>query len=340
MNVIADRRSPILPWVALVTVWVVWGSTYLGIRYAVHTIPPLLMAGTRYFIAGAVMLAVMRRHLRGVRRPTGRQIRSSVIVGAALLLGGNGLLSVGEQHLDSGFAALLVTTVPLMMIVLAAAKARSRVPARSLVAVALGTAGVLFLVGMPGTKIDAGAVAIVLIGALSWAGGSIYSKGAEQPAHPLVATALQMTAGGLLLMVAGLAKGELGDFHPADVSTSSLIGMAWLIVAGSLIAFSAYTYALKTLPTDTVATYAYVNPIVAVVLGAAIAHEPMTAGVYVGGLAIVAAVVVTLTKRKPAVTVQPADEVEPARAVEGASDETAGRPEAGKAKAEAAHCSA
>ncbi len=295
-----DRRLPILPWVALVTVWVVWGSTYLGISYAVDTLPPLLMSGTRFLVAGTILLAVMGRHLTGAGRPTLRQLRSSVIVGAALLFAGNGLLSISEQHLDSGLAALLVTTTPLMMIVLRAVQTRTRVSVRNIIAMALGTTGVLVLVGAPATSIDVGAVVIVLGASLAWAAGSVYSKGADQPAHPFVATAVQMLAGGLLLTVAGLAGGELNGFHPADVSTASLLGLAWLIVAGSLIGFSAYTYALKSLPTDKVATYAYVNPVIAIVLGSVIAHEPLSGSIFVGGAAVVAAVVVTLARRRRA----------------------------------------
>jgi drug/metabolite transporter (DMT)-like permease len=282
----------VLPWLALITVWIFWGSTYLGIAVAVETIPPLLMAGLRFLIAGTVMFAIVGpRHARGAERPTMRQLRSTLIIAVLLLVGGNGLLSVGETSVDSGLAALIVATVPVWMVLINAAVTRTRITATMVLALALGTAGVGVLVGGPGAHVDAGGAVVVLIGSLSWAVGSVYARGAALPSHPLVVASLQMIAGGLvLIVVAGLA-GEFGRLDLGAVSASSIAGFLWLVVAGSMIAFTAYGYANATLPNDTVATYAYVNPVVAVVLGALLAQEPLTPNLLLGGAVIVSAVV-------------------------------------------------
>jgi drug/metabolite transporter (DMT)-like permease len=282
----------VLPWLALITVWIFWGSTYLGIAVAVETIPPLLMAGLRFLIAGTVMFAIVGpRHARGAERPTVRQLRSTLIIAVLLLVGGNGLLSVGETSVDSGLAALIVATVPVWMVLVNAAVTRTRITATMVLALALGTAGVGVLVGGPGAHVDAGGAVVVLIGSLSWAVGSVYSRGAALPSHPLVVASMQMIAGGLVLIVVAAVAGEFGRFDLAAVSASSITGFLWLVVAGSMIAFTAYGYANATLPNDTVATYAYVNPVVAVVLGALLAQEPLSPNLLLGGAVIVSAVV-------------------------------------------------
>lgn len=285
-------RRPLLPWLALITVWIVWGSTYLGIRLAVDTIPPLLMAGFRFLTAGTLMFAVVGpRHARGARRPTMRHLRSTLIIGALLLVGGNGLLSLGETSIDSGLAALIVATVPVWMVLINAAVTKTRITATMMLALALGTVGVGVLVSGPSARVDIGGAVIVLIGSLCWATGSVYARRAPLPSHPLVATSLEMIAGGLLLIIAAAVTGEFGRLDVAAVSAGSIAGFLWLVIAGSMIAFSAYGYANATLPNDTVATYAYVNPVVAVALGALLGQEALSPNLLLGGAVIVSAVV-------------------------------------------------
>jgi drug/metabolite transporter (DMT)-like permease len=285
-----------LPWLALITVWIVWGSTYLGIRAAVDTIPPMLMAGVRFLVAGGLMLAIVGpRHARGAQRPTLPQLRSVVIIGALLLVGGNGLLSVGETRLDSGLAALIVATVPVWMVVINALVTRTRITVGVVVALVLGVVGVGVLMGGPGGEVHVGAALVVLVSSAFWASGSVYARRAPLPAHPLVSTALEMIAGGVLLIVIGSAAGELGRLDLAAVSTSSLLGLLWLVFAGSMVAFSAYVYANVNLPNDLVATYAYVNPVVAVVLGALFGGESVGLNLLLGGAIIVSSVVVIVS---------------------------------------------
>lgn len=295
-NLSQFQRSKVLPWLALLIVWFVWGSTYLGIRVAVETIPPLLMAGTRYLVAGVLMLAVAGpRHATGAKRPTWRQVRSTVIVGALMLVGGNGLLSVGERSVNSGLAALVVATVPVWMVLINAVVTKTRVSRAVLGALALGIVGIAVLVGWPDGKISVGGVVIILIASVLWAAGTVYARGASMPANLAVMTALEMLAGGVLLYVFGAIRGEFGSLRFADVSTSSLVGLIWLIFAGSIVAFTAYVYANSTLPTDLVATYAYVNPIVAVVIGALLGQEALHLNVLVGGAIIIGSVALIVT---------------------------------------------
>jgi len=295
----ADITTPgALPWLALLTVWVVWGSTFLGIRAAVETIPPLLMAGTRFVIAGSLLGA-----FAAIRRPrdapplTRRHLRSTAIVGLLMLGGGNGTLCLGEKRLASGLASLIVATVPAWMVLINAAVTRTRVPWTVRVALALGIAGVGVLIGGPGGAIDLGGAALILVGTVFWATGSVYSRTAALPADPLVVTSLQMLAGGIALLVIGLAVGELHDLDLAAVSARSLLGFGWLVGFGSMVAFTAYVYANRTLPNNIVATYAYVNPIIAVALGTLLDGEAVTPKLLLGGAIIVASVV--LIVRRP-----------------------------------------
>ncbi|NUT49955.1 MAG: EamA family transporter [Saccharothrix sp.] len=289
-------KSRSLPWVALVTVWVVWGSTYLGIDAAVETIPPMLMAGTRFLLAGLIVLAfVGPRHFTGVHRPTARHLRSTAVIGALLLLGGNGLLSVGQTGLDSGTAAIIVGTVPIWMVLVDLVAVRSRITGGTVAALVLGTAGVAVLVGGPGSAIDLGAAVVVLVASVFWAVGSVYARKAPLPAHPLVSTALEMIAGGVLLLLVGVAAGEVSRLDLAAVSTKSSVGLLWLILAGAVVGFSSYIYANATLPGDIVATYAYVNPVVAVALGVLLGDEAVGPNLLVGGGLIVGAVVAVVS---------------------------------------------
>ncbi|MHB1526623.1 MAG: EamA family transporter [Candidatus Dormibacteria bacterium] len=276
------RGSPIVRgWLALMVVYVVWGSTYTGIQVAVRAIPPLLMAGTRYLLAGAVLYALVGRSGRWRwRRPSWPELYSSAVVGLLLLLGANGLLSWSEQRVPSGLAALIIATVPLWMAVLALVWGRSIRPGGvGWIGVFVGLAGVGVLAS-PSTAGHLSALYTValLAAAVMWAAGSLYSRRAPLPGDIFAASALEMAFGGIGLLVAGLASGEASRIHWGDIVGGPLAAYIWLVLGGSLLGYTCYVYALKTLPTSTVATYAYVNPVVALVLGFFILGQGLTKG--------------------------------------------------------------
>ena len=286
---------------AFAAVYLVWGSTYLAIRFAVETIPPLLMAGFRFALSGLIVLAWARFRERAAA-PTRIEWRTGIISGALLLLGGNGAVAWAEQRVPSGIAALLVAIVPLWMVLLEWLRPGGRRPALSVFAgVTLGLAGLLLLLGrdtMRGTG-DANTVgAIVLVlASLSWAVGSLFTKWAPRAVSGTVSTGVQMFAGGVLLLVAGIVAGEPSRLDLAHVSTRSLLGFAYLVTFGSLIGFTAYVYLLAHTTAAKAATYAYVNPVVAVLLGWAIGHEAVTARTLLAAAVILAGVaIITITR--------------------------------------------
>jgi drug/metabolite transporter (DMT)-like permease len=276
--------------VALGAVYVIWGSTYLAIRFAIETIPPFLMAGARYLTAGALLYGWSR--LRGAPRPSRVHWRSAVIVGALLLLGGNGGVVWSEQRVSSGLVALLVSTEPLWIVLLVWLRARQERPGPRVIAgLALGFIGLTILV-KPGSAsgIDLAGAAVVLVASLSWAYGSLYGQRAKLPASPLLSTGLQMLCGGGLLLLAGVLTGEPAHFSPAAVSAKSLLALAYLIVFGAIVAFTAYVWLLKVAPPVLVSTYAYVNPLVAVFLGWGLAGEPISRGTLIAAAVILTGV--------------------------------------------------
>ncbi|MEV1147081.1 EamA family transporter [Micromonospora sp. NPDC049799] len=298
--------APVLIWTALVLVYVLWGSTYLGIRIAVETMPPLGSAAARFAVAGLVLAAVLRlRRGPGALRVDRRQLGSAALVGVLLLAGGNGLVVLAESGppgvaLPSGIAALLVATVPLLVVLL-----RSTVGDRpglwTFVGVTLGFAGLVLLVLPTG-----GTDAVPLVGALtvvaaatSWSVGSFLAGRIRMPADPFVATVYEMAAGAAVLAVLAAGRGEFRGFDPATVSTRSWLALAYLMVAGSLVAFTAYVWLLHQAPISLVSTYAYVNPVVAVALGALFVAEPVTPQVLLGGAVIVAGVALVVTTERP-----------------------------------------
>ena len=279
-------------------VYVIWGSTYLAIRFAVETLPPFLMGGARFFTAGAVLMAVLLA--RGAPRPTLRQWRGALVSGTFLIAGGNGLLSWSEQYVPSGLAALLVATVPLWMVAIARlGPDRERTGRLEALGLFLGLTGVVVLVGGSGAEVGIGGAdeAAVLLASLavvaasiSWAIGSMHNRRAELPRPPLYATALTMTAGGAVLVLVGLAAGEAGRLTLSEVAGRSWLSLLYLIVFGSIVAFSAYAWLLRVVRPAAVGTYAYVNPIVALALGWWLADEPFTGPMLVGTVIIVAGV--------------------------------------------------
>lgn len=284
---------------ALATVYVVWGSTYLAIRVMVETIPPLLGAGVRFTIAGAVFYAFLRlRHGPERVRITRAELTGTAVVGMLLLFGGNGLVTVAEQDVPSGLAALLVATVPLW-VVLMRAGVRERVSGTTAASVGVGFVGVALLV-LPADRPEGaslGGVLLVVLAAFLWALGSFTSRRVELPKDAFVSTAFQMLLGGGAMTLAGLAAGEAGEVRLADFSLDSTIAFVYLVLIGSLLAFTAYVWLLQNAPISTVATYAYVNPVIAIVLGWAILSEEVTPLV-LGAAAIIVASVAAVVREE------------------------------------------
>lgn len=281
-----------LVWLALWTVYIIWGSTYLAIRVTVETLPPLFAAGVRFLVAGALMYAWLA--LRGGPnsvRISRRELVAATAVGGALLLGGNGLVMLAERDVPSGLASLIIASVPLWVVVFRATTGE-RVGKGTRAGVAAGFAGVAMLV-LPGDTTDGAALygLLLLVGAaFSWATGSFLSQRLSLPPNPFLSTAVQMLAGGALLMLGGLARGEASSLALDQFSAASLWALTYLVVAGSFVAFTAYTWLLQNAPISKVATYAYVNPVVAVLLGWAILSESVTPVIGVAAAVIVASV--------------------------------------------------
>jgi drug/metabolite transporter (DMT)-like permease len=294
----ARRGPPLLAWVALGIVYVLWGSTYLGIRVTVETIPPLFMAGARFLIAGAVLFPLA--WWRGERERLGpAQWGAAAVVGTMLLTIANAAVGWAEQTVPSGLAALVVATVPLWLVLLDRWFNGARLGWIGVLGISLGFAGVALLVRPSGANhVDLVGVGVIIAAALSWAGGSLYAKRAPLPGNALLGAGMEMLCGGGLLILASIVTGEVARLDLGQVSTRSLAAWAWLVVAGSIVAYSAYAYILKALPTATVATYAYVNPVIAVILGVVVLDEPLTAQALVAGAAIVAAVALIVTGQR------------------------------------------
>ncbi len=309
-------RAPVLKVaLALGTVYLVWGSTYLAIRFAIETIPPFLMAAARYLTAGGLLYGWAR--FRGVPRPSRLHWRSALVIGAFLLLGGNGGVVWAEQRVDSGLAALLVSTEPLWLVMLFwFSTGRKRLDPRVIAGLLLGFIGVVLLV-RPGSSssVDPIGAAALVLAALSWAWGSLYGQRAPLPESPLAATGMQMLGGGALLLIASALTGEPSRFVLAEVSQRSLLAVAYLVVFGAIVAFTAYVWLMRVAPPVLVSTYAFVNPVVAVFLGWALAGEPLTAGTLgAAGVILAGVVLITTSHGKPASKTIEENQEEPARA--------------------------
>ena len=284
-------------WAALAAIYIIWGSTYLAIRVAIETLPPLLMASVRFLVAGGLLYVwTMLRGARSEGRPTASQWRASAIIGTALLLGGNGGVVLAEQTVPSGIAALLVATVPLWMVLLARVALGERVTWRESLGIAIGFGGIVLLVDpFTGGGFDPVGIGLLLVADLSWAAGSLYARRAPMPSRSLVGTAMQMLTGGVALGIAGIVAGELADVQLRSISLASTLGFVYLIVFGSLVAFTAYAWLIRVARTSLVATYAYVNPVVAILLGWAILSEPLGWRTLVAGGVIVVGVALIVT---------------------------------------------
>jgi len=315
----ASRQRLVL---AFAAVYLIWGSTYLGIKFAIETIPPFLMAGTRFIIAGSMLYGWLRR--RGAEIPRPAQWRSAWIVGALLFLGGNGALSWAEERIDSGLASLLVSTIPLWMVLIAHVEHRvkhqgGRLGGRVISGLALGLIGIILLVGPSGGVgqwgVDRLGAAVLLGGSLSWTIGSLYSPRADLPRSTLLAASMEMLCGGVLLIVFGVVTRETAELHLAAISLRSVLGLTYLITFGSLLGFTSYNWLLTHSTPARVSTYAYVNPVVAVFLGWAIRGEAITLRTLTAAVLVVAAVALIVSHRAHS-TVAPTAEAAPPEAEE------------------------
>ncbi len=305
------RRATPVAWASLLIVYVVWGSTYLAIRVGVETMPPLLMAAARNLAAGLIMLPIALTACRRTRAlpgaPAGRRWPARAewlgcaVVGILLLVA-NAVVGVGERTVPSGLAALLVATVPLWLLTIDAVLNRTRIKLAPAAGLLLGLVGVALLSGIGGGTgpVSVGGVLTILAAAAVWALGTIMAGRVTLPASAALASALELLCGGAALLAAAAAAGEFGSLHLAQVSARSWFALGYLIVFGSVVAFSAYGVAVRSLPTTTVATYAYVNPMIAVLLGALILNEQLTPATLAGGALIVGAVVLVIRGRPPA----------------------------------------
>ena len=308
------ERTTARVWLALWTVYLVWGSTYLAIR--VHPtngagLPPLVSAGLRFGFAGLLMLAVTVRRPAADGRPDPlgpRQWAAAAVIGVALLLGGNGMVSIAERRVASGPAAVIIATVPIWATLIAASLGREPVRARQAIGLALGFAGVAVLVvGSGGGRLDAVGVGELVVAALSWSAGSVFSRTAPLVRRPLVMTGMEMLCGGIGCLVVGVASGELSGTHLSEVPTRSWISLGYLIVFGSMLAYTAYVWLLGNAPLSLVTTYAYVNPLVAVLLGVLLLGEHFSVRSAVATVVIVAGVVLIVSSPRAA---RPAPEVD------------------------------
>ena len=278
---------------AFLAIYLLWGSTYFGIRLAVETIPPFFMAGTRAVVAGALLYAWVR--WRGAASPERFHWRAAAIAGGFLLLGGNGLVSWAEQRVPSGISALIVGSTPLWMVLLEWLWHSGPRPTVGIVSgLVIGFVGLGILVGPSkvgnGAHIDpVGAIAL-LLAAFLWASGSLYSRRAKLPSSQLLASAMEMICGGALLLLAGGVTGEWSGFHLANVARHSILAWVYLTLFGSLVGFTAYVWLLHVSTPARVSTYAYVNPLIAVLLGCTIGHEPFSHGLTLASAMIVGSV--------------------------------------------------
>src|SRR5277367_6020513 len=295
-----DRSDAIKLALAFVAIYIIWGSTYLAIRYAVATIPPLVAAGVRHATAGAIMLTWA--WLRGFR-PTRQQWVAGAVLGAFFFLIGHGSLHWAEQYVGSGLAALLIATEPMFILVLGWMMGQQKISLLSALGLGLGVAGVAMLTGAELTVKGSSLVGLlaVLLGSLSWSLGVVVSPRLKLPSDALGRTALPTICGALLLLIAAGVTGEFRETHWSSITVRSLFGLGYLITFGSVIAFTAYTWLLQRVPPALVATHTYANPVVAVILGWLLAREPLSLRVVLASVAILGAIVLIRRGERTAV---------------------------------------
>jgi drug/metabolite transporter (DMT)-like permease len=313
------RKIKIL--IGFAALYIIWGSTYLGILFAIQSIPPFLMAGARFFLAGLIMFAIART--QGPLKSTWSEWRTSVIVGACLLLGGNGSVTISEKFIESGLASLIVATVPIYITLLGWLAGMTPRPQPIVwLGLAGGFLGVAILLS-PALRFSVGGnshpaigMSILLVGSFLWSAGSLYSRTAKHTASPFFAAAQQMFCGGILLMLVGFFVGEAKRFRFGNITLLSSSAFIYLVLIGAIIGYTAYFWLLRHCDPAKVATYAYVNPIVAVLLGAIFAHEPVTLRMLLAAILIIGSVALIITVQqlsKPLPPITAAIETECAR---------------------------
>jgi drug/metabolite transporter (DMT)-like permease len=296
-------------WIALLALYIVWGSTYLAIRFSVETIPPFLHAALRFLISGAILF--IWRRAAGDPAPTASQWKSTAIVGAALLLGGNGLVGWAERTVPSGIAALVIATSPFWLTLFESMRAGGMRPSvQVILGLIVGFGGVFLLIGpaeITGAteSFDRFGTILLLMAALFWSLGSIYAKNADMPKSTLLSTGMEMLTGAVALFLVSVVRGELNGFSFGLVSTRSWLGLAYLITFGSLIGFVSYGWLLQNAPVSLMSTYAYVNPVVAVFLGNLLADEPLNGRILAAAAIIIGSVVLINSARLVKVKTQP-----------------------------------
>lgn len=301
----SNKPSPASLWAALLTVYIIWGSTYLGMRFAIETIPPFIMAGFRFLAAGVILYAVMR--LRGAARPQPVHWRSTLIIGVLLVGGGPGLVGWSEQFIPSGLAALVIATVPMWIVLLDWLYSGHKNPGWQVIAgLLIGFIGLILLIdpfnfsgAEQGQTISLIGVGGLLMAAFLWSNGSLYSRKAPLPDSPLLGTSMEMMLGGAFLLIISLIAGDWRGFDPAGVSMRSMLALLYLITFGSLVAFSAYIWLIRVTTPARATSYAYVNPIIAVILGWLLADEMMNGRMIIATTIIVGAVVLITTQKEP-----------------------------------------
>lgn len=297
-------KSKIAIILAFAALYVIWGSTYLAILFAIQSIPPLLMAGTRFLLAGIILYAGAR--ISGEPSSPRIEWRTALIVGACLLLGGNGGVTLAEQYVPSGIAALIVATVPIYIAVLSWLFGMAKRPsAMTWAGLAGGFLGVGVLIGPALRFSNTGesphawiGMTILLCSSLIWSAGSLYSRTARNAPSPFLAAGQQMLCGGTLLLIAGIATGELRHFDPGQITTQSLGAFVYLVLIGGIIGYASYAWLLRYCDPAKVATYAYINPIVAVLLGAIFAHETLSLRTAVAAALIIGSVALVITAQQ------------------------------------------
>jgi drug/metabolite transporter (DMT)-like permease len=315
-------------WTAILILYVVWGSTYLGIRIAIETIPPFVMAAARFLLAGAIMLAAVTIVRRGsLPMPTRRQWRDSLIIGACLMGGGMGTVAWAEQTVPSGIAGVLIAMMPVWIAVFGGIFFHERLPRIAVVGIATGMLGVILLVGqgvIVDRTLDPAGILALLISPMAWSAGSLYAAHrADLPKDPFVTTGMQMLCGGAVLAIGAILSGELATFQPADVTPASWAAFGYLTIVGSLVAFTSYAWVLRHAPLPLIATYAFVNPVIAVFLGWLLVNEPITPSQLVaGGIIVVGVALIILGRSRMASAEDRSHGAEGARST-GRTDEPA-----------------
>jgi drug/metabolite transporter (DMT)-like permease len=291
--------------IALLALYIVWGSTYLGIRFAVETIPPFLQAGVRFLISGIIIMVWQRAV--GATMPTRRQWISTAIIGNLLLLGGNGMLGWAEQTIPSGVAAVIIGSMPMFLVVAEAIRPNGVKPnLRAIIGLLIGFAGIIILVGPSefsgnGHQLNPLGLGALFIACITWSSGSVYAKHADIPKSTLVTTGAQMLMGSIGLFIIAFITGEFHGFNVMEVSTKSMLGLTYLIFVGSLVGFVSYGWLLQNAPISLVATYAYVNPIVAILLGTWFASEALEPRIWLATVVIIGSVIFINTGGRPKV---------------------------------------